>query len=237
MSAPVLTEGDVHLWHVPAGPLGVPELLAEDERARAAALRVAARRQRYTAVRAALRHVLHGYLRRSPQAIAFAYGPHGKPALDARHAASGIAFSVSHGRDHAVIAVTRAPALGVDFECVVDDGPRMLVVAERIFCEREAAGLRALPREQLGRGFTTVWTRKEAYVKALGRGLTLPLADFEVSTRFGAPALVRSAACDPVGCWAMAESGSVSGHLCTVARAGEAPLRLHEFSVTSLRIW
>src|SRR3954454_7417402 len=200
----VLADGDVHLWHVPPGRAGRPELLAPDERARAAAIALDERRRRYTEVRASLRHLLQCYLR--VPVITLAYGPHGKPELAQRGA--GIVFSVSHGRGHAVIAVARGRALGVDLEHVVEGGGATLAVAERIFAARESAALRALPRAELGRRFTAVWTRKEAYVKALGTGLTLPLAAFEVSTTPGAPAVVRCAPCDlrPAAGWAMAES-------------------------------
>lgn len=237
-----LPADEVHLWHVgpEAATLDPLPLLSPDERARAAAMGLAVRRRQYTGVRAALRHVLAGYLHTDPRAIAFSYGAHGKPALHPSLAGSGIDFSVSHANSHGVIAVARTSALGVDMERVVD-GRRALAVAERIFASREAAGLRTLASADLAHGFTVLWTRKEAYVKALGDGLTLPLACFEVSASANPPAVVRCAASDPRSpeAWRMAETRSVPDHVCTVAmaqRADAAPaaaIRLRELSLAA----
>jgi len=239
-----LPADEVHLWHVATigAPLTLSPLLSPDERARAATMRFGDHRWQYSAVRAALRRVLAGYLHTDPRAIDFSYGRHGRPVLHPRIAGTGIAFSVSHAGARGVIAVARTAALGVDIERVVD-GRRALGVAGRFFAAREAAALRALSDGQLPYGFTAVWTRKEAYVKALGQGLTLPLADFEVTSSPNPPAVVRCAASDPHApeAWTLTEIVCLPGHVCTVAvahRVGEAPpqgTHVRELSIAAIR--
>ncbi|MEM6455496.1 MAG: 4'-phosphopantetheinyl transferase superfamily protein [Acidobacteriota bacterium] len=166
-------------------------------------------RRRATVARGALRVLLGGYLDRAPEALRFVYGPQGKPFLAG---AGGQAdpdapsFNVSHSEDRALIAVTRAVSarldaigVGVDVERVraMPDG---LDIAEHFFAAGERATLRqvltAAPSAQqavVGSAtFFRCWTRKEAYLKATGKGLSLPLDRFEVSLVPGTPARMRA---------------------------------------------
>jgi 4'-phosphopantetheinyl transferase len=161
--------------------------LAEDERVRAARFHFEKDRCRFVAARGALRAILGRYLRVPPARLRFRYGPHGKPALAAEFAGSGLEFNVSHSHSLALLAVARGRALGVDVERLRADAAGR-EIAERFFSAYEVSALCGLPAARQPRAFFDCWTRKEAYVKARGEGLSFPLADFDVSLRPGEPA-------------------------------------------------
>lgn len=226
---------EVHLWHAllgrPASGDGGDAdagLLSRDERARAEAFAFADLRRGWVWARATLRRVLAGYLAVEPGAIVFAYGEHGKPELDG----VDVAVNLSHAGRRLVVAIARAPALvGVDIERV-SRCTSPLSLADRYFAAEEAARLRALPAARRACAFAGVWTAKEAYSKALGRGLTLPLRDFEVTGELTAPAMVRTAADDfrGPGDWVLAQALVAPDYLCTIASgAGPGPVALVEW--------
>lgn len=134
--------------------------------------------QAYRAGRARLREILGGYLDQPPEALAFEYNAHGKPSLP-----DGPAFNLSHSGGWAALAVTDQP-IGVDIEAI---RPVEAAVAKRFFTPVEQAALAAAGRWDLA--FFQIWTRKEAFVKACGPGLSMPLSDFDVSLE--APRLTR----------------------------------------------
>ncbi|HEX7176360.1 MAG TPA: 4'-phosphopantetheinyl transferase superfamily protein [Pyrinomonadaceae bacterium] len=187
----------VDLWRLPLGwpPRDAEQFrqtLSADEAERAARFHFARDRDRFTAARALLRAVLALYLRTEPARLRFTYGPHGKPALagDAAggDAAAALRFNLAHSHELALVAVARAREVGVDVEHVRPDFATA-EVAERFFSRREAEALRALPegRERV-EAFYRCWTRKEAYIKAKGEGLSFPLSSFTVSLAPGEPA-------------------------------------------------
>lgn len=190
--APELADGVVHVW---AAPLDPPAdtvrrraaLLAPDERARADRFRFDRDRRRFTVARGVLRSLLGRYLGTDPRSVAFRYESHGKPVLGDAFAAHGIRFNVSHSGEMALYAFARGRELGVDVEEVrrMEDG---LDIAERFFSEAEVAAFRALPEEIRDDAFFNCWTRKEAYIKAVGEGLSFPLHVFDVSLAPGEPA-------------------------------------------------
>jgi len=189
----VLGGGEVHVW---AAPLDPPEeqvrrlaaLLAPDESARAERFRFERDRRRFTVARGVLRTLLAGYLETDPRRVAFRYGSHGKPVLDGGAAGEHeVRFNVSHSGEMALFAFSRGRELGVDVEEVrpMEDG---LDIAERFFSEAEVAVFRSLPAEVRDDAFFNCWTRKEAYIKAVGEGLSFPLHVFDVSLVPGEPA-------------------------------------------------
>lgn len=190
--APALAGDVVHVW---AAPLDPPDgtmrrhqaLLAPDERARADRFRFERDRRRFTVARGVLRTLLGRYLGTDPRGIAFRYESHGKPVLADALAPSGIRFNVSHSGEMALYAFARGRELGVDVEEVrrMEDG---LDIAERFFSEAEVAAFRALPEGIRDDAFFNCWTRKEAYIKAVGEGLSFPLHVFDVSLAPGEPA-------------------------------------------------
>jgi 4'-phosphopantetheinyl transferase len=188
--SPKLSTDEVHLWRVNLEAVAGEEptqeqwsaLLSPDEQARAARFHFDRHRQLFTATRAILRRVLASYLDTDPKALSFAYGPKSKPALGVEHADSALAFNVSHSGDLALFAVARSRLLGVDVELIRCDFDTA-AIASRFFSAGEQSQLVALDPEQRHEAFFRCWTRKEAYIKAIGEGLSLPLDQFDVSLK------------------------------------------------------
>jgi 4'-phosphopantetheinyl transferase len=188
----VLSDNDVHVWRVPLNQSSHRtvlsfEVLSPDERAKAARFHFDKDRNQFIQARAALRFILSEYLNADPQTLEFCFGRQGKPALAGEHADSSLRFNLSRRDGLALIAVTRGREIGVDVELVHADLP-VLEIAETSFSEAELATLRTLPESLRVKGFYNCWTRKEAYVKARGEGLSFPLQQFDVSLTPGAPA-------------------------------------------------
>lgn len=188
--------GEVQVWlaNLDPGAAVVDRLVAvlsPDERERAARFHFRWDAMRWIVARATLRDILGACLQMAPAAVAFRYGDKGKPALAAALGRSELQFSVSHSANLAAFGVTVDAPVGVDVERVrvVDDMQR---IAERSFSPRECTALRGLPRELRSVGFFNCWTRKEAYIKALGAGLSYSLDQFSVSLVPGAPARLES---------------------------------------------
>ena len=185
---------DVHVWHgtltqPPAAVADAASLLCDDERARAARFRFERDRLRYIAGRAQLRLLLARYLRQPAASLTLAYGAFDKPFLPD----APLHFNVSHSAHTLLIAVTRAGEVGVDVEMLGQDLSRERI-AERFFSPREVAVLRALPAERQAVAFLTCWTRKEAFIKARGDGLSLALDSFDVTLAPGQPAALERTA-------------------------------------------
>jgi len=151
------------------------ELLDADERARAARFAFEHLRRRYRAAHVALRRLLARCGDGDPAALRFEHGPHGKPRLAGDAAPS---FNLSDSDDVALIALAPEGEIGVDVERLraVDDAVELAAVH---FCEREAAWLAAAATTERDRAFLRVWVGKEACLKALGSGLSLPAASFD----------------------------------------------------------
>lgn len=208
-AAPVLTSwrplegplrpapGEVHVarFALDAAPARIQALravLCDEERARADRFLFPQHRDRFTVGRGVLRQALAGSLGLSPASLRFVYGPQGKPALPD----GDLAFNLSHAAGLALLAVAGGRALGVD----VEDAGRLVDhegVGRRFFSPAEHAELMALPSEQRGAGFFNAWTRKEAFIKAKGGGLSIPLDSFAVSLRPGEPARLLWTRDDP----------------------------------------
>lgn len=179
---------EVHVWCVRlARPSAVVAALftklSSDERARAAKFHFEEDRQHYVVGRAVLRTLIGGYEGVEPTAVTITYGPHGKPALPDSH----LRFNVSHASGVALLAFTRGREIGVDVEPVrpLDDADR---VARRFFSDQEYAVYTAVPDAQKPQAFFNCWTRKEAFIKAIGEGLSCPLKSFAVTLRPDEPA-------------------------------------------------
>ena len=169
-------------------------LLSAAERQRAARFAFARERRRFTLARSRLRQLLAERLGLAPEEIEFAYGAHGKPALAPRHA--DLHFNVSHCEDVAVYAFARGREVGIDVEAVrpLPDADEL---AARFFSRVENEAYRALDARERPLGFFQCWTRKEAFIKALGEGLSHPLDRFAVSLAPGEPARILSVADAP----------------------------------------
>ena len=185
---PGLHAGDAHVWRIDLAAThmvgALRGVLSEAERARAERFHQAVHAERFTVAHGVLRCILAGYLGESPAALMFVHGAHGKPALATEGA--GLEFNLSHSGDVALVAVARDRAVGVDVE-QWDDRVRHLEIAERFFSARERASLRSLGQAHVAAGFFAAWSRKEAYLKATGAGISQGLHHFDVSLHPDAP--------------------------------------------------
>jgi 4'-phosphopantetheinyl transferase len=155
-------------------------VLSPDEVERADRFRFERHQRTFTLARAAMRQILGGYLGLPPQRLAFRYGAEGKPELGGDLGNSGIRFNLSHSGEVVLLAVTQGLTVGVDVE-FVDSRFASQAVAEQFFSKSEVHLLQALPQVDRLDAFFACWTRKEAYVKALGGGLWIPLDSFDVA--------------------------------------------------------
>jgi 4'-phosphopantetheinyl transferase len=185
--------GKLHLWsiapHLPEWRISeLAPLLSENELNRAAQFVLALDQRRYIVTHAALRTLLARYTGASSCNIQFFIGPQGKPALPT---GDMISFNLSHSGELTVIAISSPAQLGVDIERLrpIRDARE---IARFYFTPGEEAALAAVPQEHMNKAFMTVWTRKEAFVKALGGGLSIDLQRFEVSIATEHPALLRA---------------------------------------------
>jgi 4'-phosphopantetheinyl transferase len=170
--------GHIHAWFVSLDRSAYSDcdwdaLLSPEEHQRAACFRFARDRDRFIVAHGILRRVLGSYLREPPTLI---YGTNGKPAL----ACGSLHFNLSHADDRALIAVSATVELGVDLERVRHE-PDAVRIAEYCFSPSERKALSLLPHTRRAEAFFKCWTRKEAFVKALGDGLSYPLTEFSVS--------------------------------------------------------
>jgi 4'-phosphopantetheinyl transferase len=195
-----LPRGEVHVWRaqldahdVERSPPGA--VLDDAERARAAAYHLERDRRRFTVTRGFARTVLATYSQIEPSAVRFHLGTHGKPALF-ESGETSLCFNVSHCEEIALIAVSDVE-LGVDVE-QARDGFDVLELSEQSFSRAENDALRRLPPVQRRTAFFACWTRKEAYIKAIGLGLTMPLGDFSVSLAPEAPCALLQVASGPL---------------------------------------
>jgi 4'-phosphopantetheinyl transferase len=170
----------------PGSVRAVLAVLSPDERARAERFVDETHRRRFVIARARLRELIGERLGVPPAAIQFDYGVHGKPSLRTRTGDRDMRFNLAHADDLAVYAFASAVELGVDVERlrVIDDADRL---ADR-FSPRERRDYHSLSAEQRPHGFLNCWTRKEAFIKATGQGLSLPLDSFDVTLVPGKPA-------------------------------------------------
>ena len=178
------TEVHIHLQSLDASATALARysaLLALDERNRSTRFRFERDRNRFIVARARLREILSSYLDREPSSIEFVYNAFGKPAL--RDAS--LRFNVSHSGGIGVCAIA-GREVGIDIEQIRPELAEERT-AESFFSPREVAMLRALPPGSQLEAFFECWTRKEAYVKARGEGLSIPLDTFDVEFRPGEP--------------------------------------------------
>ena len=180
-----LQENEVHLWRIDLDQVAAAEsrwrgVLSQDERIRADRFKFTKDRQNFTATRALLRTLLGSYLAENPKELTFVYGQNEKPSLGPGHGPEEVQFNVSHSGVRALIAIARKRPVGVDIE-EIRENIDCDSLARRYFSPSEQAALAALQVSERSRAFFRCWTRKEAYIKAHGTGLALPLHAFDVS--------------------------------------------------------
>ncbi len=197
----VLSSDQVHVFCAcldqPASRLQeLAQTLSESEQVRAERFYFEQDRKRFTIGRGLLRTILGCYLDIEPSQVQFCYGSKGKPALAPSCGRGAIRFNLSHSQGLALYAVTSEREIGVDIEHV-RPLPEAEQIVKRFFSARENAVFCTLPPNQKQEAFFNCWTRKEAYLKAIGDGLARPLDQIEVTLAPGEVARLLSIADEP----------------------------------------
>lgn len=218
----ILEADELHLWCTSLDPEGdhlkaLRELLSDDERERAARFKFWRDQRRYMVGRGILRLLIGRYLSVDPQSIEFHYNEFGKPYLPAED----LKFNLAHCRDLILYGFCLNADVGVDLECIrpIVDAPG---IASRFFSQGENKVLLDTPEEQRTELFLSYWTLKEAYIKAVGQGLSYPLDKFEVSLpETEAPSIFTSH--DKIGdtIWSLFSLSPESGCVAAVAARGK----------------
>jgi 4'-phosphopantetheinyl transferase len=175
-----LQEKEIHIWCANLEPVAeqlakLQATLSDSEAKRADRFRFWRHRRRYITGRGILRELLGRYLEEHPADIEFSYSEFGKPFL----ADNNIHFNLSHSKETALFAFCFSADIGIDLEKIrpISDAEG---IAERFFAPTEFARFQVLPEEQKDEAFFACWTRKEAFIKAVGDGLSYPLSAFDV---------------------------------------------------------
>ena len=227
MSGPeiILARDEVHVWTASRVAddrcvAAMRALLNPGEIRRADRFAFDRDRRQFAVGRGLVRTILGAYLGLEPRSLRFEANAHGKPDLVAEQA-RGLRFNLAHSGPWALFAVTRDRAIGVDIEKVRPDFGGD-AIAGRFFAPAEVAALRSLPAEAQALAFFHGWARKEAYIKAKGKGLALPLDTFEVSINPSAPAALLATHADPaeVARWSLIEVATEPGFVAALCVEG-----------------
>lgn len=184
--------GAVHIWRAwldrpEEDIVAFENILSAEEKERASRFHFDRDRRRYISGRGILRVLLARYLDFHAADIGFKYGAQGKPVLSGEYQHQTIKFNLAHSNKLAIYAFAPEGDIGVDLEYIrqVKDS---MDVAKRFFSANEYHVLSSLPEEDQQQAFFRCWTRKEAFIKAIGEGLSYPLDGFDVSLAPGEPA-------------------------------------------------
>ena len=174
---------DIWLCHLKDLSKNIDEfysLLAKDERERADKLKIEHKRKQYIITRGSLRQRLGSLTNLEPKDFMFEYMEHGKPILANDPRYTDITFNVSHSNDFSLIAITQKQVIGIDIEKINPDLDHQQLVT-RFFSTTEQSEFQALPENIKAQTFCACWTRKEAFIKAVGDGVSYGLENFDVS--------------------------------------------------------
>jgi len=217
---------DVHIWRAALDLASsyvssLQGTLAKDESERAGRFHFQKDREHFIAARGLLRIILSRYTGVQPNEIRFGYSANGKPCLAATSGWDRLSFNLSHSHGLVLYGFTWGREIGVDLERLRTDFS-CEQIAERFFSPRENAELRALPATIKHAAFFACWTRKEAYIKARGDGLALPLDQFDVSLAPGQPARLLHVRGDPLEAsrWSLQELSPGPGYVAALAVQG-----------------
>ena len=189
-----LEMGTVHVWRISLNQQEEKlerfrRTLEPDELERAGRFHFEKDRRHFIVARGFLRAVVARYLDTQPEGLRFSYGAYGKPALASDHV---LRFNLSHSHEVALLAVAMDADLGVDVEHIRADFASE-DIARRFFSRAEVDVFNSLPKEEQVAAFFRCWTRKEAYIKAIGKGLSQALDEFDVTLAPGVgPSLLWS---------------------------------------------
>jgi len=176
-----LEKSVTHVWcaELDLGGMELERLnvsLSDDEQTRAGRFLREQDRTRFIAARGQLRAILGRYLNQDPHKLVFSYNQYGKPALNK----NPLCFNLSHSQGLALYALTLERDVGVDIE-FIRPVKQMEAIVKRFFSQKEQEEFSSIPEADRKRAFFACWTRKEAFIKALGRGMWLSLDAFDVT--------------------------------------------------------
>lgn len=202
----ILNEYEAHVWRADLAldkysQTTFLQLLSPEELTRARKFRFEKDRRTFIIARGILRSLIGKYLKINPAAISFHYSRFGKPGILDNNC---LRFNISHSENMVLCAFAKKFDIGVDVEFINPD-IEVKDIAANFFSVNEIRNLLALPANQQTLGFFNCWTRKEAFIKAVGEGLSFPLDKFEVSLKPGEPAKLLSTDWEPnaVSKWSM----------------------------------
>lgn len=222
IAVPEFTGDEVHVWHVRLAGVRPAEerwasVLSADEKERARRFRFEKDRQNYVAIRALLRLILASYAASAPEQLEFVYSKAGKPSLNC----SNVRFNLSHSGDLALLAFAKNREVGIDVE-FVRRNVEIETIARRFFSPHEQQELAAIDGDERYDAFFRCWTRKEAYLKAIGAGLSIPLSGFDVSLAPGIQdcLLKASAEQSPASSWRVRDLSPSDGYAAALCAEG-----------------
>ena len=222
-----LSSDDVHVWRAtldqPAEYVRqLAQSLSEDERLRAERFYFERDRSRFIVGRGLLRFILSRYLEIAANKLQFCYSSRGKPELVETSSAYKLRFNVSHSQEIVLYAVTRDRSIGIDVE-YIRPMPEAEQIVNSFFSVYENNLFQHLPLCQKQLAFFNCWTRKEAFVKAIGDGLSLPLDQFDVSLIPGEPARLLEIKGDRSStCWSLQDLTLDPGYVAALAVEGQS---------------
>jgi 4'-phosphopantetheinyl transferase len=235
-SVPVLREHELHVWRAGTAASvdalrAAEAVLAADERDRADLFRHAPSRTAYVVARAAFRRIVGAYLDVDPASVRFAYSAWGKPCLADPDGGARLQFNLSHSGEWAVYAFAIDRPVGVDVE-QIRQMPDLMDIARCFFAASEYEALSRLEGAGRLESFFACWTRKEAYLKARGPGLSASMSEFVVSVSASEPPrlLADHESSGEVGRWAFRTVDVGPGYAGAVVVEGE-PDRVRFFDI------
>ena len=215
-----LEADEAHCWLVsldapPKVSARLHATLSADERARGERFHFERDRRRFVIARGALREILARYLWTNPGEIEFVYNEYGKPDLAGEYAGR-VGFNLSHSNDLALIGIGNCGDIGVDVEYIRVE-PDFAAIAQRFFSSAEVECLSAVPSDRYAEAFFGIWTKKEAYIKARGEGLSIPLNRFSVP-----PAIEPGQTCVDIEGrpWSLSTLRPAPGYIAALAMEG-----------------
>jgi len=222
-----LDDDEVHVWCV---PLEIPasnaqylqQTLPVEEMERAQRFVFEEDRSGFIVARGLLRVIIARYLALDPRRLRFCYNSYGKPGLLRESEQDSLFFNMSHAKGLALYALSRNREVGIDIERIRADRTGE-EIAKTVFSPRELEVFRKIPAEMKRRAFLNCWTRKEAYVKATGRGLSIPLDQLEVALAPGEPAALLRTPWDPeeTNRWQLRDLAPADGFAAALAVEGQ----------------
>ena len=180
-----LSNNEVHVWRASldqneATMAGLWELLTTEERRRAQRYCFQKGRRQFVVARGVLRRIIALYTELHPATLTLTSNRYGRPSLSSDSNPAELEFNLSHSGNLVLYAFSRGRAVGIDIEAVRKE-IATLNIAENFFSPDEVAALKAVPADMRTAAFFNCWTRKEAFIKAVGEGLSYPLHNFSVS--------------------------------------------------------